>query len=171
MAERDLIKCSGRPLSYSHQTNIAPHRGPLAPCAFVAGECVDHRFSQDGGSRMTGRRTVVVHTKLSGHMIRVSGARTGDNGLQMGSHAVASARSSHSRRSVWIANAFRAIPAMPSGSLGEIRRLYGSEYYFGGRVDFGGKGGRKRARQSTDRSVRSTHDRRLACRGAGHGYA
>ena len=32
---------------------------------------------------MTGRRTVVVHTKLSGHMIRVDAARSGDNGVQV----------------------------------------------------------------------------------------
>ena len=32
---------------------------------------------------MTGRHTAVVHTKLSGHMIRVDAARSGDSGLQV----------------------------------------------------------------------------------------
>ena len=35
------------------------------------------------GSRMTARRTIVVHTKLSGHMIRVAAARSGANGVQV----------------------------------------------------------------------------------------
>jgi hypothetical protein len=32
---------------------------------------------------MTVRRTIVVHTKLSGHMIRVAAARSGANGVQV----------------------------------------------------------------------------------------
>ena len=32
---------------------------------------------------MTLRRTIVVHTKLSGHMIRVDAARSGANGVQV----------------------------------------------------------------------------------------
>jgi hypothetical protein len=32
---------------------------------------------------MTARRTIVVHTKLSGHMIRVEAARNGANGVQV----------------------------------------------------------------------------------------
>jgi len=32
---------------------------------------------------VTGRRTFVVYTNLSGHMIRVDAARNGDSGLQV----------------------------------------------------------------------------------------
>ena len=31
---------------------------------------------------MTGRRTIVVHTRLGGHMVRVEAARAGANGVR-----------------------------------------------------------------------------------------
>ena len=32
---------------------------------------------------MTGRRTIVVHTRLGGHMVRVEAARAGANGVRV----------------------------------------------------------------------------------------
>ena len=35
------------------------------------------------GMRLRARRTIVVHTKLSGHLLRVDAARKGANGVQV----------------------------------------------------------------------------------------
>ena len=35
------------------------------------------------GMRLSARRTIVVHTKLSGHLLRVDAARKGSNGVQV----------------------------------------------------------------------------------------
>ena len=71
---------------------------------------------------MTGRRTIVVHTKLSGHMIRVDAARSGDNGLQvmtMGQLAAVSLAGSCSR-SIRRCSRTRRVSALASSSLGEL---------------------------------------------------
>ena len=68
-------------------------------------ECRDLRIrlmSEAGWRAMTGRRTIVVHTRLGGHMVRVEAARAGANGvrvLAMG-HLAARLAAGSSNRSI-----------------------------------------------------------------------
>jgi hypothetical protein len=76
------------------------------------------------------RRTVVVHTKLAGHMARVAAARAGENGVQIMTMGQLAARLASGLLRPVDPDALRealreALPSVPMGELEPIKNLPG----------------------------------------------
>ena len=78
------------------------------------------------------RRTVVVHTKLAGHMARVAAARAGENGVQIMTMGQLAARLASGLLRPVNPDALRealreALPTVPMGELSQSRIIQRSK--------------------------------------------